>query len=292
MAGAQSGECAAVERDRLLARDFAAALPAFGALPPETEIAPAPAPGARRIFREPELRGLARRFALSLTGAGELCFEWKLEPLDRGAVAAAMRAALPEPAVEIEIVETSRYAVPHGAVEFRREGLGRPADPSAKAPVVWRGSVIYGGQHRFSVWARVVVSGRVSRVVAAQPLKRGEPIRAEQVRVETSNGFPAAGDLAQAVEEVVGKVPWHDVAADSALRLSLLAEPPEVGRGDMVEVEVRNGAMRLEMTAKAESAGRSGEVIRMRNLSSNRLFQARVSGKDRAVVEQAGSHAN
>ena len=41
---------------------------------------------------------------------------------------------------------------------------------------------------------------------------------------------------------------------------------PDVNRGDMVEVEVRSGAAHLAFTGKAESAGRSGDTIVIRNL--------------------------
>jgi flagella basal body P-ring formation protein FlgA len=68
--------------------------------------------------------------------------------------------------------------------------------------------------------------------------------------------------------------------------------PPDVNRGDMVEVEVRSGAAHLAFTGKAETAGRSGDTIAIRNLSSNKVFQARVDGKGRAFLDAGRAHEN
>jgi flagella basal body P-ring formation protein FlgA len=203
-----------------------------------------------------------------------------------------MREALPFPVTRLEITEISQYPAPRGRIEFKREGLGSPASSDSAAPVIWRGSVVYGENRKFSIWARVIVTATLPRVVAVEALKRGAPIHASQVRAETVEGFPSRGDLAQNTDEVVGKAPWRDIPAETPIRLAGLTQAPDVSRGDTVEVEVRAGAARLALTAKAESAGRSGELITVRNLTSNRVFAARVSGKGRARVDLETNHAN
>src|ERR1044072_7190028 len=96
---AQPTKCAAVEGERLEARHPAALLP-------DPPTSPAPAPGARRTFREPELLALGRRHSLTLAGIPDnVCFEWDLQTLDRGLVLEAMRAALPLPNLKLDIME-------------------------------------------------------------------------------------------------------------------------------------------------------------------------------------------
>ena len=290
---AQSTKCAPVEGDRIEARSLAVFLPAFRALPPDTPISLAPAPGARRTFRDSELAALARRHSLELADYPEsVCFEWEMQPLDRAQVMEAMRVVLPAPDLAIEIVELSLYSVPSGRLEFRRDGLGMPADPIAAAPVVWRGAVVYGEGRRYSVWARVRLRAKVTRVVAADALKRGAPIQPSQLRTETVEAFPMTGDAAESVEQAAGKAPWRDIAPNTVVRLSSLMQLPDVARGELVEVEVRAGAARLALSAKAESAGRNGETISVRNLSTNRVFPARVSGKKRVVVDLEPKNGN
>jgi flagella basal body P-ring formation protein FlgA len=84
---------------------------------------------------------------------------------------------------------------------------------------------------------------------------------------------------------VAGMVPTRAIAARSEIRGEFLARPYDVIRGDAVHVEVWSGAARLAFTAKAESDGRSGDLIALRNPSSNRIFRARIRDKDRVVVQ-------
>jgi hypothetical protein len=59
---------------------------------------------------------------------------------------------------------------------------------------------------------------------------------------------------------------------------------PEVQAGKEVQVEVRNGSMRIRMVAKAERSGRIGETVPLINPASSAHFRARVDGKDLVVV--------
>ena len=238
-APAQAPKCLAVEGEHIVAGDLAASLPAFGRLAPETPVALTPMPGVRRVFRWFELASLAKRYGLEAGSPSDACFERRMESLDRDKVLEEMRRALGLKEARIEIVESSPDAVPHGRLEFRREDLGRPALLSSPTPVVWRGSVIYGDTYRFSIWARVAISARLPRVVAVENLKSGKPIGAAQIRVETVEGFPAAGEAAQSIEEVAGREPTRDLAAGSVIRAAQLVAVPDVSRGEMVDVEVR-----------------------------------------------------
>jgi len=289
---AQPKACKVVEGDRLVAADFAAVLPAFASLAPDTPLAAAPVPGARRVFRSPELTSLAKRYSLDLAEPADICFQWELHPLNPERILEAMRAALPLPDLQIEIAEVSLYPVPSGRIEFRQDGLGHPASPESRIPVIWRGHVVYAGNHRLAIWAKVLVLAAMPRVVATQTLKRGQPIRAEQVRLVSTKSFPFLGDLPQTLEGVVGKAPACVIASGALVHTVQLTTPPDVKRGELVEVEVRSGSARLALTAKAESNGRVGETVAIRNPSSNRVFQARVSGQGKAVLDATSGSRN
>ena len=86
------------------------------------------------------------------------------------------------------------------------------------------------------------------------------------------------------IDSVVGMAPVRPIAAGTVLRADLLTRPNEITRGEMIEIEVRSGAARLVLTARAESGGRAGDTIAVRNLESNKVFTAQVAGKGRAVI--------
>ncbi len=289
---AMAAGCAPVEQEQIEAGDLAVFLPAFRQVPPETPIAPSPAPGVRRILRTSELLSAARRLSLELDTAPDLCFEWPMQPLDRAGVREAMKTALGIPEARIEIVEISARPAPRGKIVFRREDLVPPALPGSHAAALWRGNVVYGADRRFAIWARVLLSARLPRIVAAVPIKQGETVAAAQLRVDQVEAFPGPGDTARALDQVIGRVALRSIPADSEIRLNQLELPRDISRGDTVQVEVRSGPAHLVFTARALSGGRAGEVISLRNPRSNKLFQARILAKGKALVDAAVPEVN
>jgi flagella basal body P-ring formation protein FlgA len=190
-----------------------------------------------------------------------------------------MRQALGIPEVRIEIVELSRYPVPRGDLEFTRASL----PPAATAPVLWRGFVRYGSQHRFALWARVKVTVPSTRIVAIQNLPAGRRIEASQVRIEPTETFPST-QPAPSLDQVLSLVPRRSITAGAVLTQNLLDTPREVERGDVVAVEVHSGGARLALEGRAQNSGRRGDAIPIRNLDSGKSFSARVAGKDRVVL--------
>jgi flagella basal body P-ring formation protein FlgA len=275
-----------VEGDRILGKHLAGALPAFRALPPETLLGNMPPPGSRRTFRASELASLAQRYSIRLESPADVCFEWPMEPLDRGHVLQTMRESLKDSDAHIDVTETSLNLVPRGRLEFPLEMLGKPALTTQKDPALWRGDVVYGDDHRYAVWAKVRVTVPCQRIIAMESLKPGQQIEARQFRVEQGDCFPSLGGSGRSpTKSLLGMVPTQAIAAGSEIRLESLTWPNDVNRGDAVHVEVLSGAAHLALEAKAESGGRSGDFITVRNLSSNKTFRARIKDKDQVVVQ-------
>jgi flagella basal body P-ring formation protein FlgA len=209
-----------------------------------------------------------------------------MEPLNREHVLEAMKTTLQIPDAEITIAEMMLNRVPRGRVEFPREHLGTPATPAQRDPVLWRGEIVYGNDHRFPIWARVRIQVSCARLVATEALHAGQTLEAQQIRQETGKCFPESRPSI-AFKPGGGLIVLRPVSAGGEIRPEFLAPPNEVNRGDTVSVEVHSGAARLAFTGKAESSGRNGDLVAVRNPTSNRIFRARVDGKDKVTV-QAG----
>jgi len=276
-APAQSG-CKPVEGDQILGRHLAGALPAFQRIPPDTVLANMPLPGSQRILHATELASLAQRYSIPLASAEDVCFEWPMQALDREKVVDAMRASLGVPGADIKIADMSLSKVPPGRIEFPRERLS-----AGGSPVLWRGDVIYGDHHRFAIWARVRVQVACERLLVTANLKQGQLIEPGMVKSQAGQCSPDDKTPLTA-EGAVGLMAVHALAAGAEIRPDSLAPPNDVNRGDSVQVEVHSGAAKLAFVATAESSGRNGDVVSVRNPSSNRIFRARVEGKDRVVV--------
>jgi flagella basal body P-ring formation protein FlgA len=151
--------------------------------------------------------------------------------------------------------------------------------------VLWKGYVEFAERRKYPVWAKVRVSARTTRVVAADSVRAGSVLEAASLRVEEVEDFPF-GDITRRIDEVAGRLAKRPIAAGQAVLRSLLETAPDVLRGDTVRVEVLGRATRLAFDAKAQSTGRRGDRILLVNPSSGARFQARVDGRNHAVVMQ------
>lgn len=274
-----------IANDRIFGEDLAQALPAFlNKMPGDTVIGYSPAPGARRVFNSVELKRIGAPYGVTVAADAEACFEWSLQPLTDQVVRSAIRDSLQLPGARIDVLAISTSQAPAGKVSFPIAGLLASTLSGPDTAVTWRGEVLYHGSRKFSVWARVKVSATMTRVVATQLILPGQNVAQEQVRIETYDDFPLRNDIARNLEEVVGRMSRRAIRAGLPVLRSDLIEPLLVQRGDLVDVTAISGAAQLHLPAVAETSGRQGDMISLKNAHSGKSFRARVEGKDKALV--------
>jgi flagella basal body P-ring formation protein FlgA len=271
--------CQAVAGDRITGKDLALADAAFSDIHPEFEIAPAPLAGVRRIFRHEEILKLAQQQGVAgLALPAEICFERVTVFLTDSDLLPVLQQSLAREDARIEILDHSRYAVPAGTLEFTRVGLS--------ASGLWRGRITYGKGHSEPVWAKVRVTVNQTWVEASEPLVAGQLIEPRQLTVRSGPRFPFGVFPADDPDRVAGKLALRSIRAGDAIYASMLQEPREVERGDKVAVEVASGGAFLSFEATAESAGRAGETIVIRNPENGRQFQAKIMSKGKVSVQK------
>ncbi len=283
-AALQASPCLPVSGDTIRAADLVEAVPAYAALPADRSLGYAPVPGATRVFSGQDLEQIASREGVVLKQEDDVCFAWRLRVPSEQEFLAAMSAALNLPDASIEVVETSRFAAPSGDIIFALSGLKPPPRGDPDRAVLWKGYVEYGARRRFAVWARVRISVDTTRVAAVQPVKAGVPIQREQVTLQPCRCFPFGGETARTLEEVVGRVSRQPLQEGDLISTRFLDRPLDVDRGDLVNVEVHNGAAVIQAEGRAETRGRLGETILVRNETSGKKFRAEVAGPNRVVL--------
>ncbi|MCW5976753.1 MAG: flagellar basal body P-ring formation protein FlgA [Bryobacteraceae bacterium] len=282
---ARADACVVVEGDRILAADLAREAPLFAALDPGLPLAMSPAPGVRRVMNSTELRQLARRHNLPEVSVEPVCFLQAVETLSDARLIEALRNALDAPKAVIEIVDFPRFALPRGRLEFRLSGLtavgaGAPAD----APLLWRGAIRYGQRRSAPIWARVRIRIPRRQVVAARDIGLGRPLAVDDLALQEVEGPPLAEAPLEALDEALGALPRRRIRTGEPVFASMLRAPNDVQVGDLVRVEVRNGGARLYFEGRAETGGRRGAPVYVRNPLSGRRFPATVLGKGNVAV--------
>ena len=287
LAAGAAPACLPVSGERIVAADLAAAIPEFGAVDPRTPFGYAPSPGATRVLRVGDVERFARQVGVELEDEYRLCFAWELRPVPPSAYEEAMRKALGRSDVEIKILQLSGYPAPPGELVFDAAALTAPSGGDPTAPTLWRGHVEYGQDRKFAVWARVQLVAEMQRVVAAVPLRAGEPIPKESLRLETYRGFPRSGEVV-GIEEAAGSILLRPLTEGATISKHLLRPPLHVRRGDLVEVTVESGPAVIRTDGVAEGSGRAGETIAVRNPNSGKSFRARISGPGKVHLRMSG----
>lgn len=170
-------------------------------------------------------------------------------------------SSFPIQGAQITVLEFPAVISPQIILRLRAEGVGIPAVEQTVAL-------------RVHVWRM----GWKTR----QPVQRGDFVDAAtllQVRLDGLREREAMADLPSGDFIFTRAVPpgrlvtWRDVAARPIIR-----------RGQLVEVVAQSGPVSVSMKAMAMQDGARLEMIRIRNIQSNREFTAQVIAENRALV--------
>ena len=283
IAASMRGECQPLKEMRIEAHDLRSVLRNAPELNDNLVFSASPLPGVKRILAGAELVRWAKAHGAEHAEARDVCFEWPMRAVPEEELVAAMKLALPEDS-SVRVIESSRILAPAGPLNFPREGLRTPSPNAPGAPVLWHGYVSYAPHRRFLLWARVLVTRKIKRVVTVADLRAGEVIRPDQVTVESVETFPFDGPKEIRIEDFIDKSVRYSVKRGTVLLANHLQPTQDVARGEVLVLEARNGHASLKSSAQAEQSARIGELILVKNLSSGKLIQARLEAKGRAVV--------
>jgi flagella basal body P-ring formation protein FlgA len=272
--------CLPVQSDRITAADLARVVPAFSRFAPEQVISYSPVPGLMRVFSPAELGQWLSRRNVVLDLKEPVCFEWPMRNVSAEEIRSAMLSALP-PGSDVVVSWRAERPLPMGVLRFSLRGIadGRTDERD------WNGHVEYAPGKRIPVSARVVFRVPFARVVATEPIRAGERITAERLRLEAGTGTPVREGFATTIAEVAGKLATRLLPAGGGIPLASLSEPAAVSRGDAVQVEVHSGNATLRFEGLAQGSGAAGSLVPVRMLDSGRIIHARVAGDGRALLD-------
>ncbi len=152
------------------------------------------------------------------------------------------------------------------------------------------------GSSSFSILFRVngkivrscTIRGRVEAIAevaaAAVPLQRGTIIRPDQIRMRREDLSRLRQPFLRA-DQVVGMQVKRTIGAGRVIEHRHLQPPPVIRKGEPVKILAARGGLRLSTMGIASMDGRPGQMIRVKNISSNKLIFCRVDGPGMVSVE-------
>ena len=273
-----AADCVVVDGERITAGDIARVQPEFAALAPDTPLAFAPRFGVRRELAASELSRWARSAHLRIAEPQRVC----LERHGRVWTASDIRAALPVPAdwrVELLGDQYAGRPAPAGRLEFALSSLPREAP---FAIVIWKGRIVDPEQNTHPFWIRVRLTAERSTLRARIALRPGELLAEAHAEATVLRRYAVGEESPIDAKAWVGRRLRRAIAAGHPIRPADLVEPRAIERGDLVEVRMDEAVLRVE----AESPGRTGERVLLKNPLTGKRFSARVTGPRAAILSE------
>jgi flagella basal body P-ring formation protein FlgA len=271
--------CHPLESGSVLARDLAPYVPAFAKLPDHFLVGYIPETGSPKTFQGADLERIARNRGIELQDVDDVCLVRRLFTPQPDEIRAAIEKTLGISGLTIEILTPVDRPLPTGDLVFPRTGV-----QGTGTEVTWHGFVQSAEGTKFPLTVRAKVTAKLPRVFAETNLEARRPLQQDQLRVVTGDESPFDDDAVRDLAEAEGMILRTPSMKGTALRRSQLERPMDVAFGDLVRVDVFEGATHLMLEGRAENGGMKGSFITVRNLGSGHAFRAEVSGKDQVTV--------
>jgi flagella basal body P-ring formation protein FlgA len=136
----------------------------------------------------------------------------------------------------------------------------------------------------WKLYVPVVLERRLEVVVAARPVATGQRLRADDLRLAERDIARLRDDYFVDPGAVIGQEVRQMLRAGDVVGQRAVRPATVIRRGQTLMIEASDGTVTVSMRGEALQNGRRGELIRVRNLSSQRVIDARVVGPDRVRV--------
>jgi flagella basal body P-ring formation protein FlgA len=113
-------------------------------------------------------------------------------------------------------------------------------------------------------------------VVAAQNIMAETKVAASDVRLEEREIAGPQLHYFNNLDEVVGNVLTSSLPAGKILRQEMVQTPQVMHARALVSIIIQSGSIKVRTDGSAMQNGRVGQVIRVRNLSSGKILNAKV----------------
>lgn len=152
------------------------------------------------------------------------------------------------------------------------------------------------GSNRFSLIGRIdkqvvknfSVRGTLEVVapvaVAVTNLRRGDLVAETQIQMEPRDISTLRAPCLQ-LQQVIGKTLLQSIKAGSIIDLSSIEFPPVIKKGAFVKILGQNNGLQLTASGIAKTDGKQGQIIKVKNTSSDKVIFCRVTAPGLVEVQ-------
>jgi len=120
----------------------------------------------------------------------------------------------------------------------------------------------------------VIVNQLANVIVSKRALRKGHIITLNDIQYEIRELNRLHRGYYQQSQDVVDQVVKRNMRSGALLTQSYIRPPTVVQKGEIVNISASTPNIKIEMLGKALDEGQQGQLIRVRNLSSQKVIQA------------------
>lgn len=128
-------------------------------------------------------------------------------------------------------------------------------------------------------WAvRIPVKVQVFKlvVVTTQHISKDQPINPSELNVVRQDVSQIGEAYYQTIDDITGLVAQKNISSGSVLKHHMVKQPTLVHRGELVKMVVQAPGLVIEGAGIAQNDGIKGQMVKVKNLRSNRVVDAMV----------------
>lgn len=224
---------------------------------------------------------IAAAAVLTLTGPAAGA-QWQSLEGVREAVTAFLRTSIDAPG------KIAAIRVDHLDPRLHLNACEKPLQPFLLREPTAGGRVTVGVRCTAPKPWKLFVPAQVTRylkvVTAAHPIPRNAPIAADDLQIQRVEVGTLRGAYYRHTAPILGLQTRYAIGAGEVISPRDVTAPQLVQRGHTVLVTASSATVSISMKARALENGARGDLIRVRNLSSDRIVEARVIGRGRVRV--------
>ncbi|MBU1626561.1 flagellar basal body P-ring formation chaperone FlgA [bacterium] len=171
--------------------------------------------------------------------------------------------------------------VPQGEITYKLEIRGKM---SKYGRLVGNLDIIIDGELYKKLWiqARLSLNSKVGKL--KRDIKKGEVISEEDIVFHDSAIEDMSRDYITDKDEISGLVASRNCRKGTILYRGLFTKPNVINRGDEVMIVVNISSLKITAAGVALENGGLGDMIKVRNETSKKTMEARITSKGKVVV--------
>jgi flagella basal body P-ring formation protein FlgA len=138
---------------------------------------------------------------------------------------------------------------------------------------------------RWTIYVTAEIHQTVEALVAKEYLRRGRVLGSEDLEPKRFDANQLKFGYFTDIHEVLGKTLKRHLNRGAVLTPSNIAVTKVIRRGERVSIIAETGGISVRASGEALEDGGLGDIIRVRNLNSRKVIEARIEAPGRVKVE-------